>query len=427
MDMITRIKIQQSTEDVIAILDSAPVRRDLVDEVNISQLTNRVPIAHLAIERGFKSLITEAGKTSDNEHGLNKLYQTLVECDKQSAEYLGRAFEDTVRFYRINPKQNGGGPFKTLGDYLAKVGTDTAFNELRYWAVGEPIKGEVLRYIWVPIYRELLCALLCIFPPSFRDDTVTDRVERIVAEAMSNGRHIAYNSGNTVTEQSVHRYKDWLATHHTRGDALKEAVRRRFVINDDEFIGRIVREAYDDLRQSEDPAVQYFIHTLNYLPKGSEQRNPDAIPQVEWNKTKTWGSVMTPAGTPLGFIEKYVDGWSIVPLQKGLVHVATTAESEADAKHYLVNRLTWQVTVRIDGESWQSRLVSGRDPFHLSTNHELEFWDGNHGLIAGAQVAIEHESERTPQIVSVLEGTVRSVAVHRVWITGRLVMMRKDC
>ncbi len=168
MEMMTRIKIQESTRDVIAILDSAPVRWDLVNEVNIAQLTNRLPIAHLAIERGLKVLIAEAGETTDDIHGLNKLYQTLVECDKQSAEYLDRAFKDAVQFYRINPEVKGFRPFRALRAHLAKVGTATAFNELRYWAVGEPITSEVLRYILTPIYRELLCALGCIFLPGPR-------------------------------------------------------------------------------------------------------------------------------------------------------------------------------------------------------------------------------------------------------------------
>ena len=46
---------------MIAILDSARIQRDMVPEVNSVQLTNRVPIAHLAIERGIESLDCQIG------------------------------------------------------------------------------------------------------------------------------------------------------------------------------------------------------------------------------------------------------------------------------------------------------------------------------------------------------------------------------
>ena len=70
MDTIERYKIQQSIKDVIDILDSAPIRPDMVDETNLVQLTNRIPIAHLAIERGLKALITETGSTAEHTHAL---------------------------------------------------------------------------------------------------------------------------------------------------------------------------------------------------------------------------------------------------------------------------------------------------------------------------------------------------------------------
>ena len=71
MDTMERYKIQGSIEDVIDILDSAPMHRDLIPETMIVQLTNRVPIAHLAIERGLKARIASVGGTTEPIHSLN--------------------------------------------------------------------------------------------------------------------------------------------------------------------------------------------------------------------------------------------------------------------------------------------------------------------------------------------------------------------
>ena len=57
--------IQESIDDVISILDSSPIpRRLFMGNRPVIPMTNRVPIAHLAIERGLKALIVAAGGTT---------------------------------------------------------------------------------------------------------------------------------------------------------------------------------------------------------------------------------------------------------------------------------------------------------------------------------------------------------------------------
>ena len=149
-----------------------------------------------------------------------------------------------------------------------------------------------------------------------RRETVSDRVEHKVAYAMFDGRHIHYGTDDTSKKDSVHWYMNWLVKDHTtRCGALKEAVRRNFAIKDAEFVNQTLRDAYSDLQQSKDPAVQYYVRTLAYLPKGSQRRNPDAVPEVEWfGQDQTRGMIVTPAGICLGFIEKYPDGgWGTMP------------------------------------------------------------------------------------------------------------------
>ena len=436
MDTMDRYKIEASIKDVISILDSSPIQPDLIAETNIVQLTNRAPIAHLAIERGMKALITEAGGSAECKHGLHKLYRALKEVNQESADYLARAFEDAVGFFGYNVRTKGFKQFRSLDDYLTKVGTDKAFEALRYWAIGESSKGaSPISYISLAIHRELLCALWCLFLPS-RRETVSSRVECEIANAMFNRRDINYSRDDVTMKQSVTWYWNWVFKEHsTCRSALEEAVDRKFIIKDnDEFVSRILSDAYADLQQSNDPAVQHYLSTLAYLPKGSQQRIPDAIPEIEWiDDMKTRGVVITPAGTHLGFIQKFADGgWQIVPETEGLVQGRAVAEALADAKAYLVRRLTKQVIVTVHGESKQLRIVNERDHFptvwtadveisSLSFDgppYKLEFWDANHGLSPGVSVSIELRAERNHGFVSILEGTITTVEEHKVSITG---------
>ena len=302
------------------------------------------------------------------------------------------------------------------------------FNDLRYWVIGKSSKGDPIPFISPPIHREILCALSCIFLPN-RRETVSDRVEREVDHAMFSGRHISYGADDTKKQQSVQWYKNWLFnTHTSRRTALEDAVDKGFSVTDDEFVTETLRDAFNELGQSKDPAVQYYIRTLTYLPKGSQRRNPDAIPEVEWHrKDRTYGGVLTPKGTCLGFIEQHPDSaWGIEPLEDGLAYA--TAWSMEDAKHYLVNGLTRQVTVTVNGDSKQLRIVTDQDSFHPSnpswtlgvedSAYEVGFWDANHGLRPGEEVSMELQSDAVRRLVSVLEGTVTKVEEQKVSVTG---------
>ena len=445
MDTMESYKIWASIEDVIPILDSAPMHRDLLPEKEIVQLTNRIPIAHLAIERGLKALIAEAGGAKEKIHGLDRLYRELKKCDQDSAAFLAKAFQDAVSFFGYNVNAKGFGQFRSLDDYLSRVGTEKNFELLRYWAIGETPKGEnPIRYISPPVHRELLAALGCLFFSS-RRETVSERVEQTVAYAMFDGRHIIYRADDTNKDNSVRWYGNWLLVEHpTRRSALESAVRQNFAVKEgDEFVSQTLRDAYADLSGSEDPAVLYFIHTLKYLPMGSQMRNPDAIPEVEWvNQEQTRGIVNTPAGTHLGSIEKYSDGsWGVIPLVNGALRVSDIARSLADAKNYLVNRLTMQVTAAINGESKQLRIFKDRglflpavffpetgtsaDLLPYPPTYKLEFWDVGHGITPGDEISITPPSDRNQEVLYVLEGTVMTVAEHKVSVAGTNRLMNR--
>ena len=233
--------------------------------------------------------------------------------------------------------------------------------------------------------------------PGRREETVSERVERTVSHAMSERRSISWSAEDTQKERSVPRYGNWLKEHISCCDALKEAVNQDFNINNDEFITQTLLDAWKDLQQSKDPAVRYLMSTLTDLPKGSQPRNPDAAPNVQWsNKDQIAGAVLTPAGTYLGFIEKYADGrWGIDPSQDGPHGTPRIAKALADAKAYLVNRLTREVTVTVNEDTRQLLIVRDEDFFPLQawipktalSQTYLEFWDANHGLRPGEQTS----------------------------------------
>ncbi len=408
--------------DVISILDSAPIRPDLVAETNLVQLTNRAPISHLAIERGLKALITDSGGTEEPVHALNKLYENLKTCDKKSADFLAAVFEDALRFFGYNVREKGFRHFASLDRYLSKVGTKGVFDALRYWAIGVPGKGEdLIRYISPPIHRELLYALWCLLSDDDPNpEPISGRVERTITHAMFEGRHIVRSPEDTHKEQSVRWYMNWLfKDHSTRRSALQEAVGKGLAIKDDEFVNQILRDAYNELKQSEDPAVLYYIRTLTYLPKGSQHRNPDAVPQVEWlSKDRTNGVVKTTGGTNLGFIAKYADGaWGITPVEEGLVRVTDTARSLEDAKHYLVNRRTMKIAVETNGESRYLRVVKKRT-YSQNEAYQLDFWDDEHGLTPGENVSVRLPLGESHEFEHVTNGEVTGVSQQRVSIVG---------
>ena len=60
------------------------------------------------------------------------------------------AFDDAVRFFRYNANATGFRQFRTLEDYLFKVGNKNAFDALRYWAIGEPPQGRKPYPVFIP-------------------------------------------------------------------------------------------------------------------------------------------------------------------------------------------------------------------------------------------------------------------------------------
>ena len=217
--------VRESIYDAIGILDSAPIQSSMFPQMDLLRVTVRIPIAHLAIERGLKTLImqwaeenssTEISKWLESKNGgwthdLGRLYSKLNEIDKEPAQFLAGAFDDAVKFFGYNNKSNAYKHFKSVECYFSLVATNQVFEAMRYWMVENKSdeEGTILR-ISPPIHREVLSALWCLFLPRLRQ-TVSERVEREVAEAMFDSADMSYATRDLEKKQLVEWYAHWLS------------------------------------------------------------------------------------------------------------------------------------------------------------------------------------------------------------------------
>ncbi len=429
-----RAIIGHSVRDVIRILENEPVSRDIFPEITVVQVMNRVSIAHLSIERALKFLITRAGGPLVETHKLRQLYQELLQHDPVQGKYLGEVFKAAVRHYRYNSNAAYMTHLQTLERYLEAVGSDNAFQDIRYWELTQSMDELLLSQIYLSIHMELLHglseALLAI--DRLPMGTVANRVERAVIAAMWPTADMAYGQG-TPKEQSVHSYIEWRRGYRTSRDALADAVQKGFNIGDD-FMANVAGNAYRTLLKATDPAVRYFANTLDVLP--SQPR--DVIPCVKWlgPEKERRGVVETPGGTPLGFIDRAPDGlWYITPLREGLVSVSAKARSQTDARCYLATLLTRPSLVTVDGEGRSLQIVGEGGSFYKENydeydrrfrgegngdiwTHKIAFWDRNHGINVNAKVRVEVRCGELAGMISIIEGKVTEVAEHEVCLSG---------
>ena len=437
MDIMEKYRIKESIKDAIVILDSAPMHYDLSPDTNAVRLTNRAPIAHLAIERGLKSLINESGGCADQIHDLNKLYGDLSGLNKSASEYLAGAFDDAVSFFGYNVKVKGLKHFGSINEYLSKVGTRRSFKIFRYWAIGESADGESpIDYISLTIHRELLCALWILFSTG-RRRTVSGRVENIISRAMFDGRRLDHNANDSSKKDAIDSYETWLFTENCSWmGALRKAVAQNFKIIESEFVENMLRDIYKNLQQSNDPAVRYYVHTLTYLPRGSQRRLPDARPRMEWyGSGHIRGMVKSAGGTWLGFIEKRADGsWSIDPVHDDPAYRIEIALALADAKNRLVDLSTRRATCVVNGEKRRLRIcihersfakanlgvLGSTDADRIAGNdvYELEFWNDEHGLASSDEIALGVVWDDGEQWASVLKGSIVKVLGAKVVVAG---------
>ena len=242
-------------------------------------------------------------------------------------------------------------------------------------------------------------------------------------------RNLAYVPG----ERSVKAYMHWLNGFDSDREALTEARKQDLAIGNS-FMSELLTKAYQELANATDPAVRYFTEILTVLPK--QQR--DAVPCVEWVGTTPYqmGIVSTPGGDELGDIRRRPDGlWNITPSVDGPVSITAIAESQTDARCYLADLLTRPARLIIEDDERDLRIVGEElgifeTGYYLDSNQwgatsgneqrisQITFWDDTHSIKIDDVVRLEVQSSKYPRTMDVLEGAVRDVKEHKVFIDG---------
>lgn len=437
LDRIERYNVERSIEDVMEMIDASPMRRDLVPSFNSVQVANRAHNAHLAIEHGLKTLTVHAGGPLVESHALLKLLNQLVKSDPCTAEFLVKAFGDAVEFYGYNVNAQKFNHFRSLRDYLAKVGGDNAFNLYRYWTLDDIGKSHHdIPPISLPVHRELLQALALLVGPEIRR-TVSERVDQAIFHAMTDLSRLIYSDSDPDRAAAVHDYLEWFKEQYRQRrpfrSMIEDAVANNFEVGISGLATDFLRHAFEALKKSEDPAVKYFVAKLSYLARGSQQRIPGIYPEVEWiDENETNGLVLTAAGSILGRVQKYADGgWGVEPSENGLAQIVAVAWTLTDAKLFLVHRLTRQLELGIGDDKKVLRIVSDTDHLYSLRDvewtgdavvgpetYELEFWDDAHGLQPSDSISAKLRRRGRSDVVSVLEGDITSVDKQNVSVIG---------
>ena len=415
--------IQFSLQDTIGILDASPAKADLILEVTVIQVMNRVPIAHLAIERTLKFLIHAAGGNFEETHTLNRHREALEEYDPDAEDFLSRAFDEAVRFYNYNTNVNELKHLRSLNQYFQETGTDDAFQKMRYWELGQSLEDVLIRRVNLRIHREILFALqqLLIRSDKYVPKTITHRVDALIKQP------IWVNLGpqpGTPRERAVKS----LLRSHSQGKSwrsiLRDAVQSGFDLGDGS-LNKDILEVYKQLLQSDDPAVRYHAEMCVVLPRQPR----DGVPDVKWVVQNQYGEVHTPMGTILGLIERGPDGfWSATSFTN---FSSVRTESQTDARAYLGSLMSSLATIVVEDKVRQLRIVGEVDDALKAENDtrwtdeydpeqpatfNLEFWDANHGL--DVNQAVEIELATTYGDLHQLKGRVVSVQYQNVTVAG---------
>ena len=405
----------------------------MIVELTIAQIMNRASIAHLSIERVMKFIINQAGGPLTKNHDLPSQFNELRQHQPESAKFLEEAFHDAIRHYNYNPNAPRKKHLKSLQAYLKATGSDKSFQDIRYWELTQSTDKGVIHEIHLLLHIELLHALeQIILNPNLPKDTVSERVERAVIDAMEQTGELHYNKG-TNRECYVKSYFEWVRTFKNCREAIRTAFDEQLT-NADDLRSTIIKKVQQDLKNSTDSAVKYFAEILMVLPKQPR----DIIPYIEWSARKSHhaGLVSTPGGSNLGSIHRRPDAfWNIIPKKNGPVTVTAIAKSEIDARSYLATILTKNANLSIGEKEKSVRLVG--EQFNIfkrdytqkaqtsdnTTDYEkimfqVTFWDNTHDLKNDDAVTLKTEVEKNQGIFNKLEGIVKIINGHDVFIQG---------
>ena len=364
------------------------------------------PHLHLCLEQGIKWLVRqETGQKHPDEksHGIGPVYHALSDEHKCR---LGMAFDDAMRFYGYEYLDYDG-----LGEYLQKHGSQSNFNQMRYFLLpGE--SDDLLRGIVFGIHIRLIEEVHSLFlGGDFRtlEATIGWNIEAAVPVTWS------WSSKDVERKGAVQRAITLLQVGAKPvAPVLRDVVQQG--LGDPSvksLLGQLVRKLKEGQAEHPTYAMHHYLCTLEYRLPGSESA-VDVQAAVEWPR-KGSAIVRTPSGEWLGIIERRHDGtWLATAFRSSGIFVIFD-----DAVRYLVNKRT--VVLLINGQAKRVMAFDSDAQFQVLEGNgredstiELAFWDESHGIRAGGNQNIVQEGSI---MVRTVEGKVEHVDGRKVSVS----------
>ena len=257
---------QNSVWDVIRMIQSAPVRSDLVPDVVINQVLNRIPLAHLTIEKSLKYRIQQVSGKITPGHDLHKQLDLLRGSSQEDAEFLDQAFDRAVSFYDIDAAAPESDHLSSLRAYLKAVGQQKHFNDMRYWTLDQPYNQELIPRIHLTIHVEILYAAYSVFfSQTVLRYTLPCRADNAIRDAIMPEPNFAYIPG-TKREDDFKTCAHWTKQHDSQPAIIQDAIQCNFDTGHF-YTNETMRNAVARLRESPDFAIQYLINKFSPTPR----------------------------------------------------------------------------------------------------------------------------------------------------------------
>ena len=394
---------------VTEIIDKdAPKGQDWSPEYDYGMRAPFYILAHSGIENGLKALIRRKEGEHPQGHTLRKLFRRLKGRDSKNAKLLEDAFTDIVNFYNIDLGQLES--CQSLDAYFKEYGSEDRFETYRYWA----LENKDLEHVPLFIQRELLVFLgrLCQLGKS---SFTSERVESIVNAKNLNVIQAHINPCRQCKEDNKNILLKPELDHSLKSldkisCRLMEAYNRNFENDDNECADSLTRALFEELKNSDDPAVEYYFNRLTDLPAGSVSPLSDVELEVDEH-----GVVKVRNGARLGLVYQTID--SVWCIQNNENRAIKYAKTKTDAINWLATECTELVQVSLDGGPLKSmRIMSRPSLFNPDWNdsrvgYKMMLLKDEHGLAVGQHIKVR----RGPQYAEVLDGIICKISGREVF------------
>lgn len=406
---------------------------DMAPEYRIELNSEKMDMAHDALEQCLKRLILRTGKVSDiiREHGLQNVFRRLREFDTETANRLEAAYKAALDFYRVKPEVlpeiHG-----SLERYFDFAGSGELYTKRKYLSLEGYEKEYDLSYhekrtnlVTAMIHAELLYACEWVLRGRESAINVNTRVEGII------GRYLLQPIGNDVERKRA--IENWCACVNETGSFAEVLIKERSKGVSGNPIAQETCEwlLVQRFTEAKDWAIQYVLQRANTILQGSikTELKPEISTPTE---TSPVLSVNSPSGVFLGNIIELWDGtYQTYPVHGGM---NVFVEDKKTAIACLVQETSTQVMV--DGRdvtaaitvvgqdhrkfiSDMSNYVPSYPQFGSTESYKLQLWDGNHGFAAGESVMLRICKLDCAGIDLYLKGVVQQINEGEITVQGR--------